>query len=129
MRAWNYIQKTLGSTLEIKIIKQTHKIMMHKEKHRDGIDVLVGEYRKSSAFAGWHIFAPVDLIERYMEDAISRFHEIQKDDPIMAAINLFGNIIIIYIYIYLKWKRKNLLLDFGSYFDVDEMLANFKLLS
>ena len=101
MRAWNYIQKTLGSTLEIKIIKQTHKIMMHKEKHRDGIDVLVGEYRKSPAFAGWHIFAPVDLIERYMEDAIFRFHEIQKDDPIMAAINLFGNIIIIYIYIYL----------------------------
>ena len=32
-------------------------------------------------------------IERYMEDAIFRFHETKKDDPIMAATNLFGNII------------------------------------
>ena len=30
---------------------------------------------------------------RYMEGAIFRFHETKKDDPIMAATNLFGNII------------------------------------
>ena len=52
-----------------------------------------GEYRKSSVFAGYHIFAPPCHIERYMEDAIFRFHETKKDDPIMAATNLFGNII------------------------------------
>ena len=30
-------------------------------------------------------------IERYMEDATFRFHETKKDDPIMAATNLFEN--------------------------------------
>ena len=59
----------------------------------DKKDVLTGEYRKSSAFAGYHIFAPAGPIERYMEGAIFRFHETKRDDPIMAATNLFGNII------------------------------------
>ena len=53
----------------------------------------MGEYRKLPAFAGYHIFAPAGHIERYMEDAIFRFHETKNDDPIMAATNLFGNII------------------------------------
>ena len=87
MRAWNYLQKTSDLPLNTEIIRQTHKIMM------DGEDILVGEYRKSPAFAGYHIFAPASHIERYMEDAIFRFHETKKDDPIMAATNLFGNII------------------------------------
>ena len=59
----------------------------------DGKDVLAGEYRKSPVFAGHHIFAPAGHIERYMEDAIFRFHETKKDVPIMTATNLFGNII------------------------------------
>ena len=87
MRAWNYLQKTSDLPLNTEIIRQTHKIMM------DGEDILVGEYRKSPVFAGYHIFTPASLIERYMEDAIFRFHETKKDDPIMAATNLFGNII------------------------------------
>ena len=53
----------------------------------------VGEYRKSPVFADYHIFAPAGHIERYMEDTIFRFHETKKDDPIMAASNLFGSII------------------------------------
>ena len=65
--------------------------MMGHEK-----DVLVGEYRKSPAFAGYHIFAPSGHIERYMEGVIFRFHETKKNDPIMAATNLSGNIINIY---------------------------------
>ena len=93
LRAWNYKQKTLGSPLNIKTIKQTYKIMMDKEKHQDGKDVLAREYRKSPAFAGYHVFALVDLIERYIEVVIFRFHETKKDDPIMATTNLFGNII------------------------------------
>ena len=87
MKAWNYLQKTSDLPLNTEIIRQTHKIMM------DGEDILVGEYRKSPVFAGYHIFSPASLIERYMEDAIFRFHETKKDDPIMAATNLFGNII------------------------------------
>ena len=56
-------------------------------------DILVGEYRKSLVFAGNHTFAPAGHIERYMEDTIFRFHATKKDDSIMAATNLFGNII------------------------------------
>ena len=59
----------------------------------DGEDILVVEYRKSPAISGYHIFTPAGHIERYMEGAIFRFHETKKDDPIMAATNLFGNII------------------------------------
>ena len=58
----------------------------------DKRDVLAREYRKSDALSGYHIFAPTIYIEGYMEDAIFRFHETKKDDPIMAATNLFGNI-------------------------------------
>ena len=60
--------------------------MMEDEK------LLVGEHRKSPASAGYHTFAPASHIERWMEDAIFRFHETKKDDPVMAATNLFGNI-------------------------------------
>ena len=87
MEAWNYLQKTSGLSLNPEIIRQTHKIMM------DGEDILVGEYRKSPAFAGYHIFAPASLIKRYMEDATFRFHETKKDNPIMAATDLFGSTI------------------------------------
>ena len=83
VRAWNYIQKTLDLPLNIEIMKQTHKIMMAG----------VGGYRKSPVFVGHHNFAPAGHIERYMEDTIFRFHETKKDDWIMVATNLFGNII------------------------------------
>ena len=83
-----FLQKTSGLPLNTEIIKQTHGLMMEDEK-----DVLVGEYRKSLVFAGYHIFAPVGYIENYMEDAIFRSHETKKDDPIMAATNFFVNII------------------------------------
>ena len=62
--------------------------MMDGEK-----DVLAGDYRKSPAFADYHIFAPAGYIERYMEDAVFRLRETRKDDVIMAATNLFGNVI------------------------------------
>ena len=90
MRAWNYIQKTLGSTLNTEIIKQTHKIMV---EHRNEKDALPGEYRKSPVFAGYHIFATAGHIERHMEGAIFSIHETKKDDPIMVVTNLFGNIV------------------------------------
>ena len=84
MRAWNYIQKTSDLPLNIETIKQTHNIMM---------DGKAGEYRRLPVFAGYHIFASASHIERYMEDANFMFHETKKNDPIMAATNLFGNII------------------------------------
>ena len=66
--------------------------MIDKEKNQDEKDVLVGEYEKSSVFAGYHIFASDGFVEKYMESAIFWFHETKKDDPIMAATNLFRNI-------------------------------------
>ena len=62
--------------------------MMEDEK-----DVLVDEYKKSPAFAGYHTFAPAGHIERCIEGAISRFYKTKKDYPIMVATNLFGKII------------------------------------
>ena len=55
-----------------------------------------GKYRKSPVFVGYHIFASASHIERYMEDAVFRFHETKKDDLIMTATNLFENIISIH---------------------------------
>ena len=83
-RAWNYLQKGSDPPLNTEIIKQTHKIMID--------DVLARGYRKSAVFAGYHIFPLADHIEGYI-DTIFRFHETKKDDPIMAAANLFGSII------------------------------------
>ena len=77
-----------GVELPTKNIRSSTGLMMEDEK-----DLLAGEYRKSPAFAGYHIFAPASHIERYMEDTIFKFHETKKDNPIMAATNLFGNII------------------------------------
>ena len=62
----------------------------------DKKDVLAGEYRNSAVFAGYHTFAAAGHIERYMEGAIFRFYETKKDNPIMAATNLFGKIINIF---------------------------------
>ena len=91
MKAWSYLQKTLDLPLNTEIIRQAHGLMMEEEK-----DVLAGEYRKSPGFAGYHIFASAGYIERYIEDAVFRFHETKKDDLIMAATNFFGNIISIH---------------------------------
>ena len=59
MRAWNYLQKTSDRPLSTKVIGQAHGLIMEDEK-----DVLAGEYRKSPAFAGYHIFVSVGHIER-----------------------------------------------------------------
>ena len=75
-------------SLNTEIIKEEHKLIMEDEN-----DALAGEYRKSPVFSGYHIFTPDSLIETYMEAAIFRFHGTKKDDPIMVATNLFGNII------------------------------------
>ena len=88
VKAWNYLQKALDLPLNTEIIRQVHGLMTEDKK-----DVLVGKYRKSPVFASYHIFAPAGYIERYMEDSVFRFPETKKDDPIVAATNLFGKII------------------------------------
>ena len=75
MKAWDYLQKTLDLPLNTEIIKQTHGLMMEDEK-----DILAREYRRSPVFAGYHIFALARYTERYMEDAVFRFHETRTAD-------------------------------------------------
>ena len=82
------LENTLDLPVNTKTIRQAHGLMMEDEK-----DVLAGKYRESPAFAGYHIFVSAGHIERYMEGAIFRFHKTKKEDPIMAATNLFGNIV------------------------------------
>ena len=88
MTARNYLQNTLGLPLNTKIIREARGLMMKDEK-----DVLAREYRKSPAFASYHIFVSAGHIERYKEESIFIFYVTKKDDPIMAATNLLGNII------------------------------------
>ena len=73
MKAWNYLQKTLDLPLNTEFIRKAHGLMMEDEK-----DVLVGKYRKSLIFAGYHTFAPAGHIERYMEDALLDFIKLNK---------------------------------------------------
>ena len=77
--------KTLDFPLNTEIIKQAHGLMMEDEK-----DVLGGV---GGGDVESYIFAPAGYVERYMEDVILRFQETKKDDLIMTATNLFGNII------------------------------------
>ena len=74
IKAWDYRQKTLDLPLNTEIIRQAHGLMMEDEK-----GFLVGEYRKSPAFAGYRIFAPASHIERYMEDVIFKFYETKME--------------------------------------------------
>ena len=61
VKIWNLLQVGLvpNNTANFcRFFNQTHNIMMDNEKHRDGKHALVRGYRKSSTFAGYHIFAP-----------------------------------------------------------------------
>ena len=87
MKAWNYLQKTLDLPRNTEIIKKTHRNMMEDEK-----EVLAKEYRKPSVFAGYHFFTSC-YIEKYMESTIFRFYETKKDDLIIDATYLLGEII------------------------------------
>ena len=59
-----YLESTSSSPIKVDIIKNAHEIMMHGEKYWGGKDSLLEEYRESLAFAGYRIFAPVNVIEK-----------------------------------------------------------------
>ena len=67
-RAWEYLQK--------------HQVF------------LVGEYRKSPVFVDYYrIFPPVDTIGRLVDDALHRYYHPTSRDTILAAANLFEDLI------------------------------------
>ena len=63
---------------------------MCEEKHPNGKVVLIGEYRKTPAFAGFTMFACASEIERLMNDALHRYYD---DYPIYVATKLFADLI------------------------------------
>ena len=76
------------------------------------------------------IFLHLLTILKDIWTSIFRFHEAKNYGPIMAATNLFGNII--NIHPFEDGNGKNLPLDFGSCCVTDKVLSissNFKLLS
>ena len=73
--------------------KQRKHFLKVNDKLYEGVELPTKNIRSSTAFASYHIFVSAGHIERYMEDAIFRLHKTKKDDPIMAATYLFGNII------------------------------------
>ena len=74
-------------------IQNVHKIMMKGEKHRNGKPVLIGEYRKTKVFAGFHEFAPVSAISRLVTDALNRYYSADSIDPILNSAKLFIDLI------------------------------------
>ena len=88
IRAWDYLQKTSGLLLSADIIKKAHKIMMEDEK-----GALAGKYRKSPVFLSYRIFPPADTIESLVDDALYRYYHPTSRNPILAAADLFIDLI------------------------------------
>ena len=88
IRAWDYLQKTSGLLLNADIIKKAHKIMMEDER-----GALAGKYRKSPVFLSYRIFPPADTIESLVDDALYRYYHPTSRNPILAAADLFIDLI------------------------------------
>ena len=68
-------------------VKSIHELLMHGEP------VLVGEFRKTPAFAGYHEFAPASAISRLMANALNRYYSKESHDPVLNAVKLFIDMI------------------------------------
>ena len=66
-------------------LKRVHTMIMQQEKN-----MLIGEYRKTPAFAGFTMFAPASAIEKLIKEGLQRCYD---DDPISAATKLFAELI------------------------------------
>ena len=88
-RAWNNLQKESGLPLNTETIKKAHKMMGR-----------LGEYRESPVFVGYRIFLPTDTIGRLVDDALHRYYHPTSPDPILAAADLFIDLINIHPFEY-----------------------------
>ena len=87
--AWAYLQKTSGLPLNTETVKKAHR-MMGKG----------GEYRKSPVFVHHCIFPAADTIGRLVDDALHRYYHPTSPDPILAAADLFIDLINIHPFEY-----------------------------
>ena len=56
-------------------------------------DILAGEYRKSPVFVDYRIFPPADAIDKLVHDVLHRYYHPISRDPILAAADLFIDLI------------------------------------
>ena len=80
LKAFKYIcRKPKGSDslpeLTEDLIKQTHEIMMRGLKNEQDLDVCPGAYRKSSVFAGAHLFPSHDCIPTAMARIVKEYND------------------------------------------------------
>ena len=80
LKAFKYIcRKPKGADslpeLTEELIKQTHTIMMQGLKNEQGLDVGPGDYRKSSVFAGAHLFPSHDCIPTSMARIVKEYND------------------------------------------------------
>ena len=80
--AWDYLQKTAGLPPNAGTIKNAYKIMGNGE-----------EYRRLPVFVGYCIFPPANTIGRLVDDALHRYYHPTSRDPILAAADLFIDLI------------------------------------
>ena len=90
--ALKYLETLKSKPITATHLKDIHKAIMHKEKHRNGKDVLIGKYRTKPVFAGVTTFAPVSIISRLVDSALDRYYH-STDDEIFKAANLFSDLI------------------------------------
>ena len=91
IRALEFLQ--LEPDLILENLKRVHKMVMQKEKHRNGKDVLIGECGKTQVFAGFKMFPLASAIEMLTNDVLNRYCSSSNDDPISTALKLFADVI------------------------------------
>ena len=94
MSGWYFLERLQWLTPDH--IKHVHGMVMWKEKHKNGREMLVGKYRETPVFAGFKTFAPVSAIDRLVKDALHRYYKSVEDedcDVILAAAHLFSDLI------------------------------------
>ena len=71
-------------------VKTIHKLLMRGEP------VLIGEFRQTPAFAGYHEFAPASAVPKLVTDALNRYYSEESDDPILNTVKLFMDLVSIH---------------------------------
>ena len=89
MLALRYTQGLKGR-LASNEVKTIHKLLMRGEP------VLIGEFRQTPAFAGYHEFAPASAVPRLVTDALNRYYSKESDDPILNTVKLFMDLVSIH---------------------------------
>ena len=70
---------------------------MQQEKHLNGKDMFIGEYRETPAFASFKIFALASAIKIMMNNTLNKCYS-SNDDLISAAVKLFADVINIHLF-------------------------------